>query len=1249
MQKLLTKLFVFYHSGIKFFFLLNLLLAANIKTTAQCPPNIDFELGDFTGWRCWIGTVGVLPGNGKNTIFWSPTGPVPPVNQRHTMLSSFPPPGNGFDLYGGFPKNCPNGSGHSIQLGNEGTGSQAEGVSYTFTIPPGRDEFNLIYHYAIVIQDPLHSIEEQPRMIITVRNLSNGGSELPCPLAPFVPSGGLPGFDTSKVRPVSGIVLYKNWAAASIKLDNLAGQTIEIFFKTADCTRGGHFGYAYIDINSECSSLFTGAVFCPDDAFINVTAPFGYQAYKWWDATDPTTIIGTTQTINFTPPPAPGTVLKVLVTPYAGYGCADTLTAVLIDTLTIQAQAGPDKLSCNNAPVQLGANPKPGYIYSWTPAAGLNDPNIANPVATPSVTTDYILTVKNAGGGCASVDTVTVTASALDNSIQLTGPASFCNNGSQTAVLEVLPADSIQWYLNNVAIPGANQTQYNVLQSGTYYATVFSFVGCSRTTTGIVITIFPMPVVGFTANTPDQCLNGNQFVFTNTSTVSAGSMLYDWDFGDGITATTRNVNHSYTVPGAYTVRLIVTTDNGCKDSSFFSVNVYESPVAGFTANSPVTCFNNNQFVFTNTSTINTGTLQYNWNFGDGTTATTRDANHTYLNPGGYTVRLIVTSDRNCTNEITHIVIVYASPVVGFTANTPDECLNGNQFVFTNTSTVSAGTMQYDWDMGDGATAATRNVTHSYSLPGTYTVRLLVTTDHNCKDSSFFTINVFESPVAGFTANTPDACFNNNQFIFTNTSSINTGTLQYNWEFGDGTTATTRDANHSYTVPGTYTVKMTVTSDRNCSEEISSVVTVYPSPDVSFATNAPSQCFKDNRFVFTNTSSISAGNMQYVWDMGNGDLFTANDITYSYTVPGTYTVKLLAVSGNNCADSNLFTITVNPTPVAGFTVNSAGQCFNNNQFNFTNTSTVFSGTLQYLWDFGDGSTANTADVTHSYAQPGIYTVRLQATGAGGCVDDSSFKVMVYGYTVADFVIVPTCMNLPVQIVNKTANPNTTNGLDYLWEFGNGQTSTMRTPVYSYPAPGNYTVKLSVNVTGCPTPVTIRELPVFIDAPAPGISYPELNARFNFPEQLKARQIGSSVLWTPATGLDNPFSYSPVYKSVNQHLYTIALKSDMGCVTVDTQIVKTLKKILISVPASFTPNNDGKNDLLRPLLFGFEKVNYFRVFNRWGKLLYQMQSDRPGWDGKLNGATQETQTVVWMIEAIDVDGTLHRQKGTTVLIR
>lgn len=78
-----------------------------------------------------------------------------------------------------------------------------------------------------------------------------------------------------------------------------------------------------------------------------------------------TTPLGNNQTINFTPPPPPGTILKLVVNPFPGYGCTDTLTATLQDTLTIQSVAGPDRISCNNTAVQLGAIPKPGYVYSW--------------------------------------------------------------------------------------------------------------------------------------------------------------------------------------------------------------------------------------------------------------------------------------------------------------------------------------------------------------------------------------------------------------------------------------------------------------------------------------------------------------------------------------------------------------------------------------------------------------------------------------------------------------------------------------------------------------------------------------------------------------------------------------------------------------------------------------------------------------------------------------------------------------------
>ena len=97
-----------------------------------------------------------------------------------------------------------------------------------------------------------------------------------------------------------------------------------------------------------------------------------------------------------------------------------------------------------------------------------------------------------------------------------------------------------------------------------------------------------------------------------------------------------------------------------------------------------------------------------------------------------------------------------------------------------------------------------------------------------------------------------------------------------------------------------------------------------------------------------------------------------------------------------------------------------------------------------------------------------------------------------------------------------------------------------------------------------------------------------------------------------------------------------------------MVKTHKEIAIYVPSVFTPDGDGVNDYLRPLLLGFEKVKYFRIYNRWGKMIYQTQSDLPGWDGRIGNVVQETQTVIWMIEAIDIDGKTHFRKGSTLLI-
>lgn len=959
----------------------------SFSLNAQCPPNIDFENGDFTNWQCYAGNL-VSP----SQLTLNPTAPVP---GRHEIISAAGP-GSTRDPYGNFPVLCPNGSGYSVKLGNDLGGGQAEGVSYTFAIPAGQNEFNLIYNYAIVLQDGQvnHDTTNQPRLLIRVRNVTDN-QIITCSSFPFI-VGQISGFETYPNNPT---ILFKPWAANSINLNGFAGKTIELFFVTTDCGFTAHFGYAYIDVNTQCSSAFTGAAYCPDDTTVNVTAPFGYATYQWWNIADPTTIIGTTQTINFTPPPPAGTTLQVALTPFAGYGCADTLTAVLLDTLNVFAQAGPDLTACNNAQVQLGVIPTPNYVYSWSPPTGLSNPNISNPIASPTITTQYVLTVRNGGGGCLTTDTVTVFAAVLDSSIQLLGKDTYCPGDPQAAVLRVQPADSIQWYRNGIAIPGANQTQYNPTVSGAYHATVFSFVGCSSST---------------------QVRN---------------------------------------------------------------INIYDSPIAGFTINTQ-----------------------------------------------------------------------------------RDQCFNNNQFVFTNTSTIASGTMQYLWTLGDGNTYTTRDINHSYAQAGSYTVKLLVISDNGCRDS------------------------------------------------------------------------------------VISMINVYPNASVNAVVNTNAQCFKDHSFSFTNNTTVEPGAvLQYLWSMGDANIRTTQDVVYSYALPGAYTVKLLVTTDKGCADSVLINVSVHASPVAGFNVNNVQQCFGGNNFVLTNTSTIYSGTVNYNWDLGDGNTETTVDVNHSYLQPGDYRIRMLATSDSGCVDSNFRDVNIIRYPFADFFVRdPACINQEVLMVNKTLN-NTSSTLTYVWDFGNGQNSTFRSPSYSYPAPGNYNLILSVSTAQCPGTVTSKLVPIYIEAPLPGIVYPEKTAVFNFPEKLQARSIGGNVIWSPATNLDNRYIYAPTFRGINSQLYTIQLTTPSGCVTVDTQFVRTKKKIEIYVPTVFTPGGDGKNDYLRPLLMGFDHVNYFRVFDRWGKLLFQMQSDRPGWDGTLKGQPAEMQTVVWMIEAVDVDGVTHRKQGTTVLIR
>lgn len=439
----------------------------------DCPPNLDFETGTFANWSCYIGTVEDV-GN-ANEIILHESGP---VTGRHTLFERTAVPQ--LDPYGDFPVVCPNGSRYSIRLGNDLAGTEAEGVAYEFTIPANRNVYSLIYHYAVVFQDPHHLQHQQPRLVLEITNVSDN-SLINCSSFTFFPyDTPLPGFFQAVNNFSNTPVWCKDWTAVSINLDGLAGKRIRLFFKTADCTFRRHFGYAYIDVNSECSGEFTGATFCPGDTAVQVVAPHGYESYTWF-AAGFSRVLGNAQTLTLQPAPAAGTTLAVEVKPYFGYGCPDTLYAKLIDTLTVQAVAGNDRSVCFGRPEQIGSPPRPGLHYSWSPSLGLTDPLLANPFANPPVKTDYVLTGRSYGGGCVNRDTVTITPVVLDTLLRLVGKDMFCEDNGDSAVLQLTAAERMQWYRNDTLMPGVAGTRYNVQESGAYRVQLFR-QGCDAFT-----------------------------------------------------------------------------------------------------------------------------------------------------------------------------------------------------------------------------------------------------------------------------------------------------------------------------------------------------------------------------------------------------------------------------------------------------------------------------------------------------------------------------------------------------------------------------------------------------------------------------------------------------------------------------------------------------------------------------------------------------------------------------------------------
>ena len=300
--------------------LVTILIFAGSGVYAQCPENIGFEDGTLKNWQIYAGQQ-------SRAASVPATEVSQPLGSRVVIMKAS---SEELDPYGHFPTTSPNGSGYAVRLGDAQTGGMIDRLTYTFTVPP-TGQYGLIVNYAAVLQNPSHGENEQPRFTINAYNVTDD-KELDCPAFSFIASN--PAFKLSDIATTTTgpggntdvtSIFYQDWTTTTINLIGYSGKTIRLTFNTNDCTQGGHFGYAYFDINEQCTSPITGNTYCEGQSFLTLRGPRGFNSYKWYAKNDMNTVLDTTQVLKLSPAPAAGTEYSLVIDAIPGLGCRDTL------------------------------------------------------------------------------------------------------------------------------------------------------------------------------------------------------------------------------------------------------------------------------------------------------------------------------------------------------------------------------------------------------------------------------------------------------------------------------------------------------------------------------------------------------------------------------------------------------------------------------------------------------------------------------------------------------------------------------------------------------------------------------------------------------------------------------------------------------------------------------------------------------------------------------------------------------------
>ncbi len=680
--------------------------------------------------------------------------------------------------------------------------------------------------------------------------------------------------------------------------------------------------------------------------------------------------------------------------------------------------------------------------------------------------------------GCTVRDSVNVKYNLITPNFTINTSEQCIANNSFQFTSTTKEAQNIEWFIDDVFHDTKKSTQTSFSKAATHKIKlqVTSSFGCVDSVVK-EIKINRSPKAFFTVKANNTCGKNNSYTFTNT-TQYTGSISSKFIIEGTKIANTKTVNFTFSEIGEHIVKLIVVTEQGCESIVEKKITVYPAPNANFTITNNSICLNNNSF-----------TIKFNgklrpfetltWKI-DGTkyTPTSNNFSKSFTSTGKHSISAKIITTSSCVQEIIRELEVYENPTASFitTANT-FSCL-GKAIEFKNLSTGTLPLTQYDWAFGDNSKSSAQNPKKTYTSQSQFLVTLTTTNEAGCSHTISKNINTYEQPNITLNTKTISACENDNAFeiAFTNTNNA-AAIANIVWETSDGTPIPPQNpAPVSFAKQGIYGIYITVKTVFGCEDKASTTVTVSPLPNGTLVANKKAQCLTDNSFTLSAPASHNGIQIdKYKWNVGVAtNTITNNTALLNYTAIGDFDISVELTDKKGCKATLYSTLTVHPMPQFEIT-NAAGCVDVPISINIKNLS-PFIVVDTWNWELGNGTSTTNLNTTVSYNATGKYTIKATATSNKGCSHTTVLNngVEVFSNPKIDFEHKRIIWNFKETVLEFEASTSI-NTSNFVWDFGNGRTSTNIYQRVDYTDAGYYTVNLkAITDKGCEGMVSKRIL-------------------------------------------------------------------------------------------------------------------------------------------------------------------------------